>query len=72
MYWPLPEQYDDLKTLMEPLNTFVFARNPFDRLISIYMEKIVGNPGGAWKSLSIEIIKVYRTKHEGANPTIAR
>ena len=72
MYWPLPEQYDNLKSLMESLNSFVFVRNPFDRLVSIYKEKILGNPMGAWKSLSIQIIQVYRIKHMGANPTIPR
>ena len=72
-YWPLPKQYDNLKTLMEPLNSFVFVRNPFDRLVSVYKDKIVGNPMGAWKSLSIQIIHEYRMKHKGAaNPTIPR
>ena len=51
----------------------MFVRNPFDRLVSVYKDKIVGNPMGAWKSLSIQIIHEYRMKHKGAaNPTIPR
>ena len=49
---------------MDPMHSFVFVRHPFERLVSIYFEKIVRNPLGAWKSLSQEIIANYRITYK--------
>ena len=44
--------------------SFVFVQNPFDRLVSVYNEKILKNPLGPWKSVIQEIIRDYRSKQK--------
>lgn len=59
MLWPLPTQ-GNFSQLMEPMTSFVFVRNPFARIVSVYVEKILLNDNQGWKDLSLSIIAMYR------------
>ena len=45
---------------MKNMTSFMFVRNPWSRLVSVYFEKIVRNPENAWNEVNQEIIRHER------------
>merc|ERR1711976_68934 len=50
------------------MTSFIFVRNPWPRLVSVYFEKILGNPLGAWDGVNQEIIASQRNGRNGLTP----
>ena len=54
------------------MHSFVFVRNPLERLVSIYFEKIAKNPVEPWKTLGQKIISDYRKSKDTFHDPIPR
>lgn len=77
--WPLPTDVSETELTdtmsADDFTTIMFVRHPFNRVASVYYQKLVDLALTSWKHVTKHIIETYRTKSPGLamrNESIAR